>query len=238
MRHQATELRAQDARPEPRENTLWEQIEPGLRDALNRLKPAEREAILLRFPGERSLSEIGAAQGISENTARMRVNRTLEKVRGYLAKAGVTISAVALASLWLERGSEALPASLTGSAGRLLAAGNPAASGGAALAAARQTARQMALRSAARWASGAALLLLLGGAESLQRAGTLRAAQARREFFAAMAGTWNGTLEYADDGSGRRFTYPATVRIEAETRGQRATRFERLRPTRDQPTAM
>ena len=212
MRRLTSELQATETLPQPLENALWERIEPTLNDALDRLKPAEREAILLRFPGERSLAEVGAAQGISENTARMRVSRALEKVRGHLAKSGVTVSAVVLASLWLERSSESLPVSLTGLAGGFVASGRSAAATGAAQAAARQ----VALQNAARWATGSALLVAIGGAGLFQNAATRLNLRARREFFAAAAGTWNGMLEYADDGSGQRFTYPAAVRLEAE----------------------
>lgn len=216
MRRQAVELRAMETLPPPREDTLWEQVGPGLRNALDRLKPAEREAILLRFPGERSLAEVGAAQGISENTARMRVSRALEKVRGHLAKSGVTISTAALAALWLERNSEALPVSLTGPSGGLAAAGTLVPTGGAALAA-RQAARQMASQSAARWATGVALLLAFSGAGLAYNVKMQWSLRERREFFATAAGAWEGSLEYADDGSGQRFTYPAAVQIESVT---------------------
>ena len=218
MRRQAHELQALEMRPEPRDNALWEQIEPALNEALNRLKPKEQEAILLRFPGERSLAEVGAALGVSENTARMRVNRALEKARGHLAKAGVTVSAALLATLWLERNSQALPVALTGGTGGMDAAGAPSATDGAALAA-RRAGRHMALRNAAQWSLGAALVLLIfGGANQFQKERTRRDAQARHNFFAAV-GTWKGKLEFADDRSGQRFTYPAAVQLEAQAGG-------------------
>lgn len=50
-------------------------------EALARLKGPEREAVVLRFVQGLSLAEVGAAQGISEDAARMRVQRGLKKLR-------------------------------------------------------------------------------------------------------------------------------------------------------------
>ena len=56
------------------ENELWDQLEPVLHNALDALGRQDREAILLRFFDDRSLKEIGAALGLSEDAARMRVS--------------------------------------------------------------------------------------------------------------------------------------------------------------------
>ena len=71
------------------EDDVWEQIEPVLHAALDALGRQDREAILLRFFDDRSLKETGAALGLSEDAARMRVTRSLEKLRRSLAKNGV-----------------------------------------------------------------------------------------------------------------------------------------------------
>jgi len=51
-----------------------------VREALERLKPSEREALLLRYEGELSYREIGQACGLDEATARKRASRALEKL--------------------------------------------------------------------------------------------------------------------------------------------------------------
>ena len=109
------------------ENALWDEIEPLLNDALARLKPADREAVLLRHFEGRSLAEIGAALGVSENTARMRVARAIEKLRVSLSKAGVVVSVSLLAALLSQRGAQAAPAALTQAIARIAA--HPAGAG-------------------------------------------------------------------------------------------------------------
>lgn len=106
-------------------DALWNEIAPHLNTALARLKPAEREAILLRCFQGRSLAETGLALGVTENTARMRVSRAAEKLRVLLAKARLAVSTAALIALISERASQATPTTLldaldsiaTGSAG-------------------------------------------------------------------------------------------------------------------------
>ena len=68
----------------------WEKIRPALDDAMHELKPADREAILLRYFENRQFAEVGAKLGLKENAARMRVERALEKLRTAFTKRGIT----------------------------------------------------------------------------------------------------------------------------------------------------
>ena len=52
-----------------------------LRDALGKLKPSEREAIVLRFVGDLSHREIATACGLDEAAARKRISRALARLR-------------------------------------------------------------------------------------------------------------------------------------------------------------
>ncbi len=67
----------------------WEELRPAIDEAMLQLKEADREAILLRYFENRPLAEVGAKLGLRENTARMRVERALEKLRTLLAKRGI-----------------------------------------------------------------------------------------------------------------------------------------------------
>jgi RNA polymerase sigma-70 factor (ECF subfamily) len=51
------------------------------RDLLARVRPSEREALLLRYTGELSFREVGEAVGIDEAAARKRVSRALARLR-------------------------------------------------------------------------------------------------------------------------------------------------------------
>ena len=55
-----------------------------LRDALEKLKPSEREAIVLRFVADLSHREIAVACGLDEAAARKRISRALERMRSVL----------------------------------------------------------------------------------------------------------------------------------------------------------
>jgi RNA polymerase sigma-70 factor, ECF subfamily len=55
-----------------------------LRDALDKLKPSEREALVLRYVADLSHREIGVVCGIDEAAARKRISRALERVRSVM----------------------------------------------------------------------------------------------------------------------------------------------------------
>ena len=59
----------------------WDRISPLLDQAIAGLTEEDRQAVLLRFFAQRSLREVGHALGVSENTARMRVDRAVQKLR-------------------------------------------------------------------------------------------------------------------------------------------------------------
>lgn len=57
-----------------------------VRDALDRLKPTERDAVLLRYEAELSFREVAESCGIDEAAARKRVSRALERLRSELSE--------------------------------------------------------------------------------------------------------------------------------------------------------
>lgn len=88
------------------------ELEAMLDEALNELPETDRDAILARFFSDRSYSEIGAALRLSENAARMRVDRALGRLREHLARRGFKSSAVVLAGLLPAYASAAVPGGL------------------------------------------------------------------------------------------------------------------------------
>jgi RNA polymerase sigma factor (sigma-70 family) len=56
------------------------------------LSAKDREAIVLRFLQRHSLAEVGAALGVSEDAAQMRVARAVEKLRGFYRRRGFTMT--------------------------------------------------------------------------------------------------------------------------------------------------
>ena len=55
-----------------------------LRDALDKLKPTEREALVMRFVGDLSHREIAIACNLDEPTARKRLSRALARLRSVM----------------------------------------------------------------------------------------------------------------------------------------------------------
>jgi RNA polymerase sigma factor (sigma-70 family) len=82
--------------PNESEPDVWPHIAPLLDDAMAGLSETDRHAVVLRYFDGKSLKEVGAALGGSEDAAKMRVSRAVEKLRNFFAKRGVTTSAAAL----------------------------------------------------------------------------------------------------------------------------------------------
>lgn len=91
---------------------VWPQLAPQLDDALGRLGDSDRNAVVLRFFEGRQFAEVGAAMGTSEDAAKARVNRALEKLRKILVRRGVALSAAAIAGAVSANSVQAAPAGL------------------------------------------------------------------------------------------------------------------------------
>src|SRR5262245_464374 len=66
--------------------------------ALQRLNRIDRDALLLRYCEQLPLRNVGANLGLSEDAAKKRVARALEKLRRLLGRRGMEITAAALAA--------------------------------------------------------------------------------------------------------------------------------------------
>lgn len=114
--------------------TDWGRLRPVIDDALHALSETDREAVLLRFFQGRAFAEIGAALRLTEEAARKRVDRALDKMAAVLAKRGVTSTSVAVGAAMATQATVAAPAGLAASVAgvaltKTIAAG-AAASGG------------------------------------------------------------------------------------------------------------
>lgn len=99
----------------------WQELAPVLDEALSELKPADREAILLRYFQSESLRGVGEALGMSEDAAKMKIRRSLERLHALLARKGITCTLAALGVLLEQHSIEAaIPGSLgAANAGRI-----------------------------------------------------------------------------------------------------------------------
>ncbi|HAB19462.1 MAG TPA: sigma-70 family RNA polymerase sigma factor [Verrucomicrobiota bacterium] len=105
------------AEPETAHETvrLWDRIAPVLDGCLARLREKDRNALLLRFFQNQSLSEVGSSLGVAEEAARKRVNRALDKLRTELQRDGAVASLAVLPELLSQQAVPATPGGLVGS---------------------------------------------------------------------------------------------------------------------------
>jgi RNA polymerase sigma factor (sigma-70 family) len=91
---------------------VWPQIAPLLDAGMAHLNEADRHAVVLRFFDGKSMSDVGAALGASEDAAKMRVNRALEKLRKFFTKRGVSSTTIIIAGTISANSIQAAPATL------------------------------------------------------------------------------------------------------------------------------
>ena len=99
--------------PEPAAE--WERLRPFIDEALESLGDRDRAAVLLRFFENRSYAEVAAALSVSDDAARVRVNRALEKLRATLARRGLVSTATALGLALAQPALAATPPGLAAS---------------------------------------------------------------------------------------------------------------------------
>lgn len=69
-----------------------------LEEALAELEADDRDALVLRYLEERNLGDVGRELGVSEDAARMRVNRAMDRIRLVFQRRGGAVTAVGLAA--------------------------------------------------------------------------------------------------------------------------------------------
>ena len=104
----ATEMNAMNATAAD-----WTHIEPLLDEAMHALDDTDRAAVLLRYFENKSLREVGATLGTSENAAQKRLARAVEHLREFFTKRGVTVGASGLVVVISANAVQAAPAGLT-----------------------------------------------------------------------------------------------------------------------------
>src|SRR5215471_2215562 len=80
------------------ESDVWPQIAPLLDAAMAGLSEADHHAVVLRFFDGKTMREVGAALGASEDAAKMRVNRAVEKLRLFFSRRGIVVPVAVLAA--------------------------------------------------------------------------------------------------------------------------------------------
>jgi len=125
-----TEINAMNAT-----STDWTHIGPLLDEAMHVLDETDRTAVLLRYFENKSLREVGAMLGMSENAAQKRLARAVERLRDFFAGRGITIDANGLVVLISANAVIVAPIGLSAATASAVAAGGMALGFGAQIAA-------------------------------------------------------------------------------------------------------
>lgn len=143
------------------ESDAWPQIAPFLDNAMAHLGEKDRNAIALRFFEGKNLREVGANLGVTEDAAKMRVGRAVEKLRGFFSKRGIALSAAIVGSAIAANSVQAAPIGLVSSS--TIAATNGISLSASTLTLIKGTMKIMAwTKMKIALAAGAAILLATG----------------------------------------------------------------------------
>ncbi len=111
------------------ESEAWLQMAPQLDAAMAQLSEMDRHAVVLRFFDGKGMREIGAALGLNEEAAKKRVARAVERLRLFLLKRGVALSASVVAATIAAHSVQAAPPALAKTAAAVAATHGATASG-------------------------------------------------------------------------------------------------------------
>ena len=101
-----------DNSPTPEE--LWKDVAPCIDSAMEQLNESDRAAVLLRFFHGRSLRELAGILGVTEEAAKRRVTRALERLRRVLGRQGITSSSSMLGAVLAAYAVQSAPSAMGG----------------------------------------------------------------------------------------------------------------------------
>jgi RNA polymerase sigma factor (sigma-70 family) len=90
----------------------WTQVEPLLEEGMEALEEKDRAVLLLRYFENKSLLEVGQTLGINEDAARKRVSRSVERLREFFVRRGVSVSSMGLTATITSNAIQSAPAAL------------------------------------------------------------------------------------------------------------------------------
>ncbi|MGD0253783.1 MAG: sigma-70 family RNA polymerase sigma factor [Verrucomicrobiota bacterium] len=112
MRSQLEQSQEDLSRRSEAKAEIWQQIAPLLDGAMEKLGQKDHDAVVLRFFEGRNFKDVGAALGATEDAAKMRVNRALEKLRKFFTKRGVSSTTAIIAGTISANSVQAAPVAL------------------------------------------------------------------------------------------------------------------------------
>jgi len=112
-RHQRKLAALADENPSDDAPKAWQDVLPHLDELLDNLPTLERQLLLSRYVDEKSYQILARESGKSEAACKMRIKRTLEKLRTALTTRGATVSITTLSLALNSELARAIPLSLS-----------------------------------------------------------------------------------------------------------------------------
>jgi RNA polymerase sigma factor (sigma-70 family) len=215
------EAHMQSLTSENQTDPLWEQLSPALDEAIAQLRAEDRDAILLRYFQNKTMREVADALGVEERAAQKRVSRSLEKLRGFFAKRGVTLTAVMIAGAVSANSAQAAPAGLAGTVAVAAVKGSAVAA--STLTLIKETIKIMAWTKSKIALGAVAVILLGGGATTLvlvnngpgrisDRAPALEILQSAQKIYASLS-SYRDTGTAVTEIAGNKVTTTFSIRL-------------------------
>jgi RNA polymerase sigma factor (sigma-70 family) len=162
MQSQFDQPQAGLSRRSEAEAETWPHIAPLLETAMEKLGQKDHDALVLRFFEGRNFREIGAALGASEDAAKMRVNRALDKLRKFFTKRGVSSTTAIIAGAISANSIQAAPVALAKTVMAVVITKGAAASASSLLLASKTLKMLTVMKFKAMAIAGATILLATG----------------------------------------------------------------------------
>ena len=144
----------------------WVQIAPLLEAAMEKLGDKDHNAVVLRFFEGKDFKDVGVALGSTEDAAKMRVSRALDKLRAFFSKRGVATTTAILAGAISANSIHAAPVALAKSV-TAVAVVKGAAAGASTLTLIEGALKLMAWTKAKMVIAAGAAFLLVGGTTTM-----------------------------------------------------------------------
>jgi len=93
-------------------DAVWRELAPVLEEAMSHLNARDRNAVVLRFFERQPFHAVGHTLGMSEDGARKRVERALDKLRSFFGRRGISVTAALLAETLNTQAVTAAPAGM------------------------------------------------------------------------------------------------------------------------------
>lgn len=114
QRREQEAFRMHDSSADQNEPIDLDRLRPWLDEALDHLPELDRCAVLLRYFERRAFSEIAGVLRVSEEAARKRVDRAIEKLQQSFAHRGITSTAAALTAVLSAEAAAVAPSTVAG----------------------------------------------------------------------------------------------------------------------------